>query len=253
MDFKKRASDLDKIAAIASGQAYGLTASGKKVLREQGYVIDKDLSTPEALVLAPAPGTRTDGRAPPVIVAFRGTVPSSPADVATDVALAAGKLRQTPRFKRSLGVARAAAKKYGQTPGGYVSTGHSLGGALALWVARETGWTAKSFNPGVGADLLPRLKRSAADKKRGRRSTIWRHPGDLVSILGRAGESRLLRWIPAWAPSTGVQFWTDLAEDLREGRKTRADLETLNEPLLAPLSAHGIELFTPAGRRPARR
>lgn len=82
-----------------------------------------------------------------VVVAFAGTRPWRPRDLATDLAVARGTLSKTARA-RSAEAALAAVRR--AMPGYHVVvTGHSLGGSLAEHAAKvDSRYEAVSFNPG---------------------------------------------------------------------------------------------------------
>lgn len=220
---KGDAPELHKLAAIMAGQAYEQTKAGQKVINKAGWHLDNALSTAEASVYVPKASFPDS----PVIVAFRGTVPNSRADIATDVALAAGKIEQTPRYARSMREVRKAAAKYPDRR--FMFTGHSLGGTLALWMGREFDAPAVAFNPGVGQNLLPRSRKGAH---------IYRTPGDLVSFLGR-----MYTWLPWWATPRPDKAAFSAFKDMVRGRRKSPKVKTLSDPVLDPLSAHGIDRF----------
>jgi len=123
-----------------------------------------------------------------VVVAFAGTRPWRPRDLATDLAIARGTLSSTARA-RSAENALAAVKR--AMPGYHVIvTGHSLGGSLAEHAAKQDSRReAVAFNPGRGVDQIAgRLVSKAKGKLRKKdsrynsRSYVSRY--DLVSAAG---------------------------------------------------------------------
>ena len=66
----------------------------------------------------------------------------------TDGNIVAGTQRKSATFKKRLAKHREISKKYGNTAG---VAGHSLGGNISDYVARETGAKAQVFNTGRGA------------------------------------------------------------------------------------------------------
>lgn len=82
------------------------------------------------------------------VVAFRGTRLDDPGDLFADLGIYFGVQRFTPRFQDALSTARAAQKMFGSENVEY--TGHSLGGAQALYATSKTGSPSYAFNPGKG-------------------------------------------------------------------------------------------------------
>lgn len=217
-----------QLLAVMAGQAYAEKRGRKsRALEAAGYVLDPTRSTAEAALFVPYTGALdeqgVEPMAPtperPAVLAYRGTVPSNPEDVLTDVALAAGKLKRTPRYVRSLAMARSLQNSVAKNA--LVLTGHSLGGSLALWAARALGLRAAGFNPGVGADLLP---------ARGRKGqfVVYRTPVDVVSALS----------VPQDIVENAVSSVTgvDRALDLQT-------VEGVRGPQVNPLAAHEIAEF----------
>jgi hypothetical protein len=134
-------------AAYGDGEALGY-------LQEQGYAKDDSLALsglghflvdgPSALWSQPNSTTFVkDGKA---VVAYRGTNPMDMADLAADAAVALGWNHMSGRFWEADSTYQAAVKKYGAE--NVEVTGHSLGGAEALYVARKYGAGGTVFNPG---------------------------------------------------------------------------------------------------------
>jgi hypothetical protein len=103
-----------------------------------------------------------DGR---YVVAFAGTDPTQPGDIATDVGQAVGL--GTSQYVKAQALGRQISGRLG---GNVVFTGHSLGGGLAAHAALSTGGTAVTFNAAGLSDnsirsagLDPAAARQAAD------------------------------------------------------------------------------------------
>lgn len=105
-----------------------------------GFTFVPSLSTYESKVYV-RPGSDT------VIVAFKGTDPTSLDDIRTDIGLAAGHLGDSARTKRSREIiTRVRSTMPGKR---IVVTGHSLGASLAREVSNDPGVTkAVGFNTG---------------------------------------------------------------------------------------------------------
>ncbi len=124
-----------------------------------GYLIDRELSTPNAHVYK----SSADSHA---VIAYRGTNPKNADDLAADAHIAAGS-RAHQRFREAEDIAQRAMKKYQKV----IVTGHSLGGTQALHVNNVFGLDARVFNPGAGkGDSVTRDN-----------ATVVRHMNDLIS------------------------------------------------------------------------
>ena len=137
--------------AILSKLAYDAETSLKdphfkktydKYHMEGRYDIDKELSSANHVTFV----DKETGRA---VISFRGTRPTNIADIFSDVGIALGLQAFTPRFEEASEVTKRAIKKYGGKDNVDV-TGHSLGGAQALYVNNKFGVEAHAYNPGEG-------------------------------------------------------------------------------------------------------
>jgi hypothetical protein len=102
---------------------------------ELGYTIDTELSNDEAMVF------HKEGAQP--IIAYRGIRKFKLDDWTDGLQAMAGKTDHD-RFKRARSMYDAARNKYGE---GLKVTGHSLGGAVAVHLGKETGAESTAFNP----------------------------------------------------------------------------------------------------------
>jgi hypothetical protein len=114
---------------------------------EGGGVIDKELSSPEAVVIQ-----KPNGK---VEVAYRGTQLSgkpSLEDVYTDAAVALGTDRTTRQFEAADTQMKNVIEKYGVENIDSL-TGYSLGGTKALTMGQKYGIESTTYNPFIGKRL----------------------------------------------------------------------------------------------------
>ena len=122
---------------------------------EGGGVIDKDLSTPEAVVI-----TKPNGK---VEVAYRGTQLSgkpSLEDVYTDAAVAIGADRTTRQFEAADTQMKNVIEKYGKENVESL-TGYSLGGTKALTMGQKYGIESTTYNPFIGKRLARGISKTS--------------------------------------------------------------------------------------------
>lgn len=129
-----------------------------------------------------------------VALCIRGTNPKNPQDLASDAALAVGKLRHTTRYKEIRSRFRQILRDYPNHR--VIVVGHSLGGTLAAELLNEYPSEISDiyiFNPGAGIDSILKgtkghilaalgIKRYKAIK---RKTHIYRVKGDIISLLSR--------------------------------------------------------------------
>lgn len=131
------------------------------------WVIDRRLSDANKTVYSHVYG-------PEAVIAYRGTDWHNLSDVVADGFIAAGDTMLSGRFMRAENTAKRAALLYGKD--NLTLTGHSLGGAEALFVSRRLGITASAFNPGAAfADIRQGLVDSFFSK-------FFRHSKTKASI-----------------------------------------------------------------------
>jgi len=135
----------------------------EKLVQEAGYIKDHELSQKKDKVYYHPQEKKA-------YVVYKGTNPTDLRDVATDMALAFGFEKYTPRFRQAKRLARRAEEKYGKNQ--VEAVGHSLGGSLAT----ESGLSTRvTLNKGVGLGGIGRqLRRGQID---------YRSPNDVVSLL----------------------------------------------------------------------
>jgi hypothetical protein len=136
-----------------------------------------------------------------IFVSIRGTdlstIKSAIEDLGTDLALSIGQLKHTPRFRRDDRELQKLIAKYGKD--NITITGHSLGGKLAVDLARKYDIEAHAFNEGASpleameefggeSSIISDLK---SKKKQKDHSNINRYfvSNDPVSISGLVGNS----------------------------------------------------------------
>jgi hypothetical protein len=126
-----------------------------------------------------------------IIIAYRGTVNKQ--DVKTDALLAAGALKASSRFKRDLNYAKRILK-IAKVP--VITSGHSLGGAIATEVGRELGLKVWAYNPGASVKENVRnktdkiaclLNKKGKKCRKAKLVNVERTRLDPISHLGRKG------------------------------------------------------------------
>jgi hypothetical protein len=131
-----------------------------------GWDVDTELSTYNATVFK----NKSNGKA---VIAYRGTNPLNLEDLAVDLDIAFG-LRKHKRFQEAEDLYKTVCQKYHNAQ----VTGHSLGGALALYVNDLYGVPTTVFNPGSSPFFEKKYDEDAGDYSVPR---IIRHEDDLVS------------------------------------------------------------------------
>jgi hypothetical protein len=116
--------------------AYESSDVQQEVAKSMGYALDSDLSTKNITVFHHPDSRNT-------VVAFRGT--AEVADLPVDGLAFLNLSAHSSRFKNAERIARQVIDKYGIA--NTSATGHSLGGAQAIAVNRETGIQSSAFNP----------------------------------------------------------------------------------------------------------
>jgi hypothetical protein len=139
-------------------------AKQAKRLKRFGYILDKELTNREHLV-AFNPFTNKG------LFVSNGTQITSAADILTDIALASGNLKNTPRFKSDSNAYLKAKDKYKDVQFKLVS--HSLGGGIVSALDLKGNDRGITYN---AANILQKPKKNV---------TNFRTAGDLISVLAR--------------------------------------------------------------------
>lgn len=156
-----------------------------KALKQFGYVLDKSLTNREHL-------TAYDPVNKKLLFVPVGTQPSSVKDIATDVNLALGRLKNTARYKSDKEAFNRALAKYDENE--VVLAGHSLGGTIASGIGR-------------GRDRILTLNKGATIGAQTRKNEeAFRVGGDVVSALGSGIKTirnpNMMRELPVLGPHT---------------------------------------------------
>ena len=177
----------DQIYAVASDIAYEHFINNQDSNKTQnkldqyasGYTLDPQLSNELAVTLQ-----TPDNKA---ILAFRGTY--STKDIETDIAIATGRhrlprdivnksneLQKNSLLPKQFSDAQALYEKVKATYGNVVVTGHSKGGTLGDYIARNNNEKAVTFNQGDSLLALPFEETMQSDTK------AYITDSDLISI-----------------------------------------------------------------------
>lgn len=132
-------------------------------LKQYGYELDRDLTNYDHL-------TAYNPQQKKLLYVVNGTNPLRPQDLYSDVALAVGQLKATPRFKSDKRSFERAKKKYNEDK--VIIAGHSLGGGIASKLDNSPNTKILTFNPAA-----------TIGEKRNIRETAYRTGADIVSIL----------------------------------------------------------------------
>ena len=146
-----------------------------KISLEGGGVIDKELSTPESLVIK-----KPNGK---VEIAYRGTQLSGKPnleDIYTDATIAVGADRTTRQFQAAEDQIEKAINKYGKNNIDHL-TGYSLGGTKALSMGQKYNIESTTFNPFIGKRLARGINNTNAQHNIIRTTTDFASTGLMVS------------------------------------------------------------------------
>jgi hypothetical protein len=135
-------------------------------LEKRGFKKDKELSTVNNGVFYNTQNKK-------LIQTIAGT--RSLGDVATDVSLLTGQLKNTARYAESKSVLEKAKKKYNQPTA--IIAGHSLGGAITNYIA---GKNDKAITHNAGFTFNQKSRPNVKH---------YRTSGDIVSLLGAANNN----------------------------------------------------------------
>lgn len=135
----------------------------EKALSAYGYTLDRDLTNYDHL-------TAYNPQSKKLLYVVNGTNPLRPQDLYTDVALAVGQLKATPRFKSDKRSYERAKAKYQEKE--VVVAGHSLGGGIASKLDNSPTTKILTFNPAA-----------TIGEKKNIRERAYRTGRDIVSLL----------------------------------------------------------------------
>jgi hypothetical protein len=164
----------------------------REYARDLGYERDDELSGRNHAVFH-NPSTKN------TVLAFRGT--QDVADLPVDGLTLLNMGSHSERYKNAGRVARQVVARYGSE--GTSTTGHSLGGAVAVHVNRETGLKSTAFNPlsSLGGKVSGAIERTFCDTvgaatarcKNARNSTIYKVGNDPVAMQYRGADKAVVR------------------------------------------------------------
>jgi hypothetical protein len=146
-----------------------------KISMEGGGVIDKELSTPESLVIQ-----KPNGK---VEIAYRGTqLTGKPnlEDIYTDATIAVGADRTTRQFEAAEDQIQKTINKYGRENLDHL-TGYSLGGTKALSMGQKFNIESTTYNPFIGERLARGINNTTAKHNILRTTTDFASTGLMVS------------------------------------------------------------------------
>lgn len=145
-----------------------------KLLKRYGYVLDRDLSNAREHVVAYHPLQKK------LLYVSHGTDPLNSKDLQTDIALAAGGLKQTQRYQTEKNALLKAQQKYDVPAAKTYLAGHSLGGGIVNAIA-PSGSHATTYNPAF-----------TFGQKARENVQNYRTAGDAVSILAPSANTTTL-------------------------------------------------------------
>ena len=146
-----------------------------KISMEGGGIIDKELSTPESLVIK-----KPNGK---VEIAYRGTqLTGKPnlEDIYTDATIAVGADRTTRQFEAAEDQIQKTINKYGRENLDHL-TGYSLGGTKALSMGQKFNIESTTYNPFIGERLARGINNTTVKHNILRTTTDFASTGLMVS------------------------------------------------------------------------
>ncbi len=181
-------SDEARHHAKLAGAAYEKPKERSEWLKDKditNYSIDSDLSNDKDLVLH-------DPKTKKTVYSIRGTVPTSVADLASDLAIAMDSekvFRMGGRYRNSLKKAQTVADKYGKE--NVTLAAHSLGATISSNVGKELGLVSHNYNTGSalsdvvygGRDRIKcKVAGSAACERHKKNTNYYRTTLDPISL-----------------------------------------------------------------------
>lgn len=209
----------DKTQMAKFGQ-FAKAAYDRDKIVGDGFVLDEELSTKKTSVYHNELTGKT-------VISYRGTDPTSVPDLMVDLSIAQIFMKEntTERFKNAELLYKRAVSKYGGQDN-IMLTGHSLGGAIALYVAELHNVESVTFNPGIsaGSALHKRSENTA-------KQYIYRTNYDPVSIgaLLSTDPNRVVFNMSqlGYDPHTVDNFTNDRKISVPEKETTSAVFDTL--------------------------
>lgn len=175
-DGRVSAKDLQTKYALLSAAAYYQKneSSVQKFVNKHeainGFVLDTELSSKKNSVFVNAQTNE-------VVISFKGTNPLNMEDLYDDAHIVTSMEYRTGRFKDADKLYKRVRDKYGADETKITTTGHSLGGAIAMFVGEKYGLETHSFNPGIS--IVRALQHHSRNENK---SYIYRTSADPVSI-----------------------------------------------------------------------
>lgn len=155
-------------AAYFEGDEKQINALFGKVGVLRNFTLDKELSTKKNSVFV-------DSNTGEVVIAYKGTNPTNKEDLYDDLQIVLSREDSTSRFQKANDLYTKVEAKYGKE--NVRIAGHSLGGAIAMYVGERNDVESHSFNPAISA--LRAMRTHGSNTKT---SYVYRTKGDPVSV-----------------------------------------------------------------------
>lgn len=131
----------DEIMYARMSQTAYRFVEGKNDREIAGYTIVDNFSDDKSIVFMNKAKNH-------IVIAYRGTIPTKYSDLVADVYITFGKTDKSNRFNEAMNKYHTVKNNYPKME--ISTTGHSLGGSQAIYVAKKTGVHCWAFNPGQG-------------------------------------------------------------------------------------------------------